>query len=90
VEDLETRKEREQELKKEEIKQIRSEVPMVGIQDIGWLLDSDDLELECKINLEMGRRVARGDQQKGSRIWHMIKHMSEDRRLHMRDVLELI
>lgn len=37
----------------------------------------------------MGRRVARGDQQKGSRIWHMIKHMSEDRRLHMRDVLDI-
>lgn len=45
MEDLEKRKEREQKLKKEEIKQIRSEVPMVGRQDIGWVLDSDDLEL---------------------------------------------
>ena len=52
MEDFETRKEREQALKKEEIKQIRSEVPMVGIQDIGWVLDSDDLELKCKINTD--------------------------------------
>lgn len=37
----------------------------------------------------MERRVARGDQEKGSRIWHMIKHMSEDRRLHLRDVLDI-
>ena len=37
----------------------------------------------------MGRRVARGNQQKGSRMWHMIKHMSEDRRVHMRDVLDI-
>lgn len=37
----------------------------------------------------MGRRVACGDQQKEGRIWHIIKHMSEDRRLHMRDVLDI-
>ena len=48
-----------------------------------------DLELKCKINLEKGRRVARENQQKGSRIWHTIKHMSEDRRLHVRDVLDM-
>lgn len=52
VEDLETRKEREQELKREEIKQIRSEVPMVDIQDIGWVLDSEDLELKSRINTD--------------------------------------
>mgnify|MGYP000037760664 FL=1 len=52
MEDLETWKERVQELKREEIKQIRSEVPMVGIQDIGWVLDSEDLELKCKINTD--------------------------------------
>lgn len=25
---------------------------MVGIQDIGWVLDADDLELKCKINTD--------------------------------------
>ena len=37
----------------------------------------------------MGRRVARGNKQRGSKVWHMIKHMSEDRRVHMRDVLDI-
>ena len=37
----------------------------------------------------MGRRVARGNQQRGSKMWHMIKHMSEGRRVHMRDVLDI-
>lgn len=60
MEDLETRKEREQELKKEEIKQIRSEVPMVGIQDIRWVLDADDLELKCKINTDGKKGGTRG------------------------------
>ena len=60
----EARKEREQELTEEEIKKIRSEVPMVDRQEIGRVPDSDDedakkdLELKCKINLEKGRRVA--------------------------------
>ena len=77
----EARKEREQELTEEEIKKIRSEVPMVNRQEIGRVPDSDDedakndLELKRKINLEKGRRVAREHQRKGSRIWHTIKHV---------------
>ena len=77
----EARKEREQELTEKEIKKIRSEVPKVGRQEIGWVPGSDnedakkDLELKRKINLEKGIRVARENQGKGSRIWHMIKHV---------------
>ena len=91
----EARKEREQELTEEEIKKIRSEVPMLDRREIGRVPDSDDedakkdLELKRKINLEKGRRVARENQRKGSRIWQTIKHMSEDRRLHVRDVLDI-
>ena len=87
--------EREQELTEEEIKKVRSEVSMVDRQEIGRVPDSGDedakkdLELKRKINLEKGRRVARENQRKGSRIWHTIKHMSEDRRLHVRDVLDI-
>ena len=68
---------------------------MVDRQEIGQVPDSDDedakkdLELKRKINLEKGRRVAWENQRKGSRIWHTIKHMSEDRRLHIRDVLDI-
>ena len=85
----------EQELTEEEIKKIRCEVPMVDRQEIGRVPDSDDedakkdLELKRKINLEKGRRVARENQRKGSRIWHTIKHMPENRRLHVRDVLDI-
>ena len=67
---------------------------MVDRQEIGRVPDSDDedakkyLELKRKINLERGRRVARENQRKGSRIWHAIKHMSEDRGLHIRDILD--
>ena len=77
----EARKEREQELTEEEIKKIRSEVPKVGRQEIGWVPGSDnedakkDLELKRKINLEKGRRVVRENQGKESRIWHTIKHV---------------
>ena len=91
----EARKEREQELTEEEIKEIRSEVPRVNRQEIGWVPGSDDedakkdLELKCKMNLEKRRRVAQENQQKGSRIWHAIKHMPEDRRLHIRDILDI-
>ena len=90
----EARKEREQELTEEEIKEIRSEVPRVNRQ-IGRVPDSDDedakkdLELKCKMNLEKRRRVAQENQQKGSRIWHAIKHMPEDGRLHIRDILDI-
>ena len=86
----------EQELTEEEIKKIRCEVPMVDRQEIGRVPDSDDedakkdLELKRKINLEKGRRVARENQRKGSRIWHTIKHMPENRRLHVRDVLDIV
>lgn len=38
----EARKEREQELTEEEIKKIRSEVPKVGRQEIGWVPSSDN------------------------------------------------
>ena len=93
----EAQKEREQELTEEEIKKIRSEVPMVDRREIGGGggADSDDedakkdLDLKRKINLEKGRRVARENQRKGSRIWQTIKHMSEDRRLHVTDVLDI-
>ena len=91
----EARKEREQELTEEEIKEIRSEVPRVNRQEIGRVPVSDDedakkdLELKCKMNLEKTRRVAQENQQKGSRIWHAIKHMPEDRRLHIRDILDI-
>ena len=91
----EARKEREQELTEEEIKEIRSEVPRVNRQEIGRVPVSDDedakkdLELKCKMNLEKRRRVAQENQQKGSRIWHAIKHMPEDRRLHIRDILDI-
>ncbi|XP_068728061.1 uncharacterized protein [Montipora capricornis] len=91
----EAQKKLEQELTKEEINKIRSEIPMVGRQEIGRVPDSDDedakkdLQLKRKINLENGRRVARENQRKGSRIWHTIKHMSEDTRLHVRDVLDM-
>ena len=77
----EAQKEREQELTEEEIKEIRSEVSVVDRQEIGRVPDSDDddankdLELKCKINLEKGRSVAQENQQKGSRIWHTIKHI---------------
>ena len=77
----EARKERKQELTEEEVKKIRSEVPKVGHQEIGWVPGSDnedakkDLELKRKINLEEGRRVPRENQEKGSRIWHTIKHV---------------
>ena len=91
----EARKEREQELTEEEIKEIRSEVSMVDRQEIGRVPDSDDddankgLELKCKINLEKGRSVAQENQQKGSRIWHTIKYMPEDRRIHIKDILDI-
>ena len=68
---------------------------MVDRQEIGWVPDSDDedakkdLELKRKMNLEKGRRVARENQQKGSRIWHAIKSMPGDRRLHIRDILDI-
>ena len=71
------------------------EVLMVDRQEIGRVPDSDDedakkdLELKCKMNLEEGGRVARENQQKGRRIWHAIKHIPEDRRLHIRDILDL-
>ena len=91
----EARKERQQERTEEEIKEIRSEVSVVDKQDIGRVPDSDDedakkdLELKRKMNLEKGRRVARENQQKGSRIWHAIKHMPEDGRLHISDILDM-
>lgn len=91
----EARKEKEQDLTEEEIMEIRSEIPMVDKQEIGRVPDSDDedakkdLELKRKMNLEKGRRVARENQQKGSRIWHAIKSMPEDRRLHIRDILDI-
>lgn len=70
---------RGQGLTKKEIKKIRSKVPKVGRQEIEWVPGSDnedakkDVELKRKINLEKGRRVARENQGKGSKIWHTIK-----------------
>ena len=64
----EARKERKQEITEEGVKKIRSEVPKVGHQEIGWVPGSDnedakkDLELKRKINLEKGRRVPRENQ----------------------------
>jgi len=91
----EARKESEQELTEEEIKEIRSEVSMVDKQEIGRVPDSDDedakkdLQLKRRMNLEKGRRVARENQQKGSRIWHAIKHMPREGRLHITDILDI-
>ena len=58
----EAQKKLEQELTKEEINKIRSEVPMVGRQEIGRVPDSDDedakkdLEFKRKINLEKRKK----------------------------------
>ena len=60
----EARKESEQELTEEEIKEIRSGVSMVDKQEIWRVPDSDDedakkdLELKRRMNLEKGRKVA--------------------------------
>ena len=68
---------------------------MVDKQEIGRVPDSDDedakkdLELKRRMNLEKGRRVARENQQKGRRIWHAIKHMPREGRLHITDILDI-
>lgn len=91
----EARKESEHELTEEQIKEIRSKISMVDKQEIGRVPDSDDedakkdLELKRRMNLEKGRRVARENQQKSSRIWHAIKHMPREGRLHITDILDI-
>lgn len=48
---------------------------MVGFQVPDNEDAKKDLELKRKINSEKGRRVARENQGKRSRIWHTIKHI---------------